>query len=94
MLRLERVNSKNVDAILKLRVAENQKTFVASNDKSIIEAYVTLVANGHVFPFGIFEGDTPVGFLMIGYGVDDAWENAPAIAAGNYNLWRLMIDRD
>ena len=94
MLRLERVNSKNVDAILKLRVAENQKTFVASNDKSIIEAYVTLVANGPVFPFGIFEGDTPVGFLMIGYGVDDAWENAPAIAAGNYNLWRLMIDRD
>ncbi|MFC2496214.1 MAG: GNAT family N-acetyltransferase [Scardovia wiggsiae] len=25
---------------------------------------------------------------------DDYWENAPKIARGNYNLWRLMIDRN
>lgn len=36
--------------------------------------------------------DTPVGFLMIGFGVNDDWEDAPAVAADNYNLWRLMID--
>lgn len=30
---------------------------------------------------------------MLGFGVDDDWENPPAIAHGNYNLWRLMIDQ-
>ena len=30
---------------------------------------------------------------MIGFDVDDDWEDAPQIAKGNYNLWRLMIDR-
>ena len=29
---------------------------------------------------------------MIGYDKDDYWDDAPEIAAGNYNLWRLMID--
>lgn len=31
---------------------------------------------------------------MIGYGKDDDWEDAPAIADGNYSLWRLMIDKN
>ena len=65
---------------------------MASNDTSIIEAYTTITGNGYAFPFGIYENDTPVGFLMVGYDTDDYWEDAPAIAKGNYNLWRLMID--
>ena len=32
MLRLEKVNAKNVWEILKLQVLENQKSFVASNN--------------------------------------------------------------
>ena len=39
MLRLEKVNGKNVWDLLKLRVSEEQKNFVADNDISIIEAY-------------------------------------------------------
>lgn len=31
---------------------------------------------------------------MIGFGVNDCWDDAPKIAQGNYNLWRLMIDRN
>ena len=31
---------------------------------------------------------------MVGYGTDDYWENAPEIADNNYNLWRLMIDKN
>ncbi len=65
---------------------------MANNDVSIIEDYTTITGNGYVFPFGIYEDDTPVGFLMIGYDVDEYWEDAPEIARGNYNLWRLMID--
>ena len=93
MLRLEQVNGKNVWDILKLTVEENQKNFVAANDISIIEAYTAITANGYAFPFGIYENETPVGFLMIGFDIDDYWDDAPSIAKGNYNLWRLMIDK-
>ena len=93
MLHLEKVNGGNVWDILKLTVFESQKSFVAANDISIIEAYTTIAGNGYAFPFGIYDGDQPVGFLMIGYDVDDYWPDAPEIAKGNYNLWRLMIDK-
>ena len=94
MLRLEKVNGKNVWELLKLKVSDDQRNFVASNDTSIIEAYTAITGGGYAFPFGIYDDDTPVGFLMIGFDVDDCWEDAPEIAKGNYNLWRLMIDEE
>ena len=93
MVRLEKVNGKNVWDILKLSVEDSQKDFVASNDVSIIEAFTTITNNGHAYPFGIYDGDTLVGFVMIGYDKDDYWDDAPKIADNNYNLWRLMIDK-
>ena len=94
MLRIEKINGKNVWEILKLRVSESQKEFVAANDVSIIEAYTTITVNGFAFPFGIYNGKTPVGFMMIGYDSADYWEDTPDIARGNYSLWRLMIDEN
>ena len=94
MLRLEKITGKNVWNILRLRVFQNQESFVAGNDISIIEAYTAITGNGHAFPFGIYEDDTPVGFLMIGFDTDDYWDDAPSISKGNYNLWRLMIDKN
>lgn len=93
MIRLEKVNGRNVWELLKLEVSADQKSFVASNDISIVEAYTAITGNGYAFPFGIYEGNKPVGFLMIGFDVDDYWDDAPDIAKGNYNLWRLMIDK-
>ena len=93
MIRLEKVNGKNVWELLKLKVSDDQTNFVASNDISIIEAYTAITGNGYAFPFGIYNDDVPVGFLMIGFDVDDYWDDAPEIARGNYNLWRLMIDK-
>lgn len=93
MLRLERVTGRNVWDIVELKVAEAQRSFVADNAVSIIEAYATIAGNGHAFPFGLYDNETPVGFMMIGFDVDDAWEDAPAVARGNYNLWRLMVDK-
>ena len=93
MLHLEKVNGNNVWDILKLTVSESQKNFVATNEISIIEAYTAITGNGHAFPFGIYDEDKPVGFLMIGFDVDDYWTDAPEIAKENYNLWRLMIDK-
>ncbi len=94
MLKLEKITGRNIWDILKLSVYEAQQDFVASNDLSIIEAYTTITGNGYAFPFGIYEDDMPVGFLMIGFDTDDYWDNAPSIAKGNYNLWRLMIDKN
>ena len=93
MIRLEEINGKIIWDILKLRVSDAQKSFVASNDISIIEAYIAITHHGQAFPFGIYEDETPVGFCMIGFGADDDWEDAPDIARNNYNLWRLMIDK-
>ena len=94
MLRLKKINRENVWNILKLEVSDDQKSFVATNGISIIEAYTAITENGYAFPFAIYEDDIPVGFLMIGYDADDYWEDAPKIAKGNYNLWRLMIDKN
>lgn len=92
MVRLEKINAKNIWEILKLKVNDEQKEFVAPNNMSIIEAYIAITSNGHAFPFGIFDDDIPVGFLMIGFDVDDSFENPPQIAYGNYSIWRFMID--
>ena len=94
MIRLEKINGKNVWDILKLQVDDEQKDYVAPNDISIIEAYTAITGNGYAFPFGIYNDDTPVGFVMIGFDSDDYWDDAPNIAKGNYNLWRLMIAKE
>lgn len=93
MVRLEKINGKNVWDALKLSVKEDQREFVAGNDVSIIEAYTAITANGYAYPFGIYDDEKLVGFLMIGFDKDDFWDDAPDIANGNYNLWRLMIDQ-
>ena len=93
MLKLKKINRNNVEEILKLEVFDNQKSFVATNNSSIIEAYIAITENNHVFTFGIYKDDTPIGFLMIGYDVNSDNEGAPKIAKGNYNIWRLMIDK-
>ena len=93
MLELKKINRNNIGEILKLEVFDNQKSFVATNNISIIEAYIALTENNHVFTFGIYKDDIPIGFLMIGFDVNSDDEGAPRIAKGNYNIWRLMIDK-
>ena len=93
MLKLKKINRNNIAEILKLEVFDNQKSFVATNNSSIIEAYIAITENNDVFTFGICKDATPIGFLMIGYDVNSDDEGAPRIAKGNYNIWRLMVDK-
>ena len=93
MLKLKKINRNNIVEILKLEVFDNQKSFVATNNSSIIEAYIAITENNHVFTFGIYKDDTPIGFLMIGFDVNSDDEGAPKIAKGNCNILRLMIDK-
>lgn len=91
-MELRKLTYDNVDEVLALRVREDQREFVASNEYSLVDAYLALSSGGNALPFGIYEGDLPVGFVMFGYGtLDDPDE--PQIAAGNYCLWRFMIDQ-
>ena len=91
MITLKKADTKNLWKIAGLKVREDQQDFVASNAESIMEAYVYTQAGAVAQPFGIYADDTPVGFLMFGYGELPEEEN-PAVAAGNYSIWRFMID--
>ena len=94
MLKLKKINRNNIGEILKLEVFDNQKSFVATNSSSIIEAYIAITNNNDVFTLGIYKYDTPIGFLMIGFDVNSDDEGAPKIVKGNYNIWRLMIGKN
>ena len=90
MVKLVKINEENVWSIVNLEVYSNQKDYVASNSESLIEAYLYLANNRIVMPFGIYDDEKPIGFLMIGF--DDTSSNVK-IAKNNYCLWRLMIDK-
>ena len=92
MLTMRPVDADNVWALLKLKVSEKQKSFVATNIESIVEAYTTLAAGGTALPFGLYDGEKPVGFVMIGKGTVGN-ENESELIRNNYSLWRLMIDK-
>ena len=95
MIRLEIITHKNVWDIVDLNTFESQYPFVADNDESLMEAYIAVTSeDAYAYPFGIYDGETPVGFLMIGYNEAAIEKNAPEILKNNYSLWRLMIDKN
>ena len=93
---IEEINKYNVWDIMELSVKEEQEHFLASNVWSLVHAYVGNKTNGAVYPFGIYDDDTPVGFLMLAYDYGEVCddENAPEISKDNYFFWRLMIDEE
>ncbi len=90
-MKLVKIDNQNVWDIVKLKVREDQSNFVASNNHSIIEAYATISSGYVALPFGLYEDEQPVGFVMIGYGaIGD--EVGPSILNDSYCIWRFMID--
>ena len=91
-MELRKINSDNIWDIVKLKVADPQSHFVASNANSIIEAFGVRESGYTALPFGLYEDDTPVGFVMLGYGsIGDNGE--PSVVSDSYCIWRFMIDR-
>jgi len=80
------VTRENWQILIKLQVREDQKHFVASNLYSIAQAQFGDEFEGHwnLHPFGIYEGEEPVGFLM--YGLNFEHPNQQAF------IQRLMVD--
>lgn len=92
MVELRAVDADNIWRLVRLSVSDEQRNYVATNTESILEAYVTVAAGGVALPFGVYRGEEPVGFVMFGYGTTGD-EDEPAIADGNYCIWRFMIDK-
>jgi len=69
MANIRPVTKDNWKELIRLKVRDDQTHFVASNLYSIAEAQFGDDYEGHwdLHPFGIYDGDTPVGFLMYGY---------------------------
>ena len=96
MIHLKKIDANNVWDIVDLKVAEDQEEFVASNSDSIIDAYTTIGTGCSAFPFGIYDDEEPVGFLMIGHNMEAFCEvcgdDTPDSLKNNYLFWRLMVD--
>jgi len=75
---LKEITQENYREILKLRVADTQKQFVASNAVSLAQAHF----HPEAWCRGIYAGERAVGFAMLEIDTDKP----------EYYLWRFMVD--
>jgi diamine N-acetyltransferase len=83
MLTFRAVDDANRAELETLRLAPGQDRFVSTVTESLQEARDE--PGGRAIPWGVYEGDTPVGFVMI----SDEVEGADYIP---HYLWKLLID--
>lgn len=81
MVELRKITKENFEEVIRLSVAENQISFVASNVYSLAQAGIY---SDTAFPFAIYANDNLVGFVMMGYYEKES----------HYTLWRFMIDKE
>ncbi len=95
-VRLVKVDTKNFDALIDLAPFESQKNFVAPNIYGLAEACANTAEGRYAQPFGIYDGETAVGFLMIGFDIadEDADRKKYPFLNNNYLIWRFMIDKN
>ena len=83
MVTLRPLDDSNRDALLALRVSEAQLRFVSTVADSLAEAAAE--PDGRAIQWGLYDGETPVGFVMVSDEV-----GAPGYIA--HYLWKLLID--
>jgi diamine N-acetyltransferase len=83
MITLRPLDDANRDAVLALRVSPEQLAFVSSVEDSLREAEEE--PGGHAIQWALYDGEIPVGFVMI----SDEVEGPGYIAQ---YLWKLLID--
>ena len=96
MINLKPITWSNYEEIIALELHDDQKKLVDSNERCLVKAYIDLKENGvKSFEYGIYDGDTPVGFVMLEH--RDA-AHSQQMVDGNpepyYMLWEYMIDKN
>ncbi len=86
---------KNLDKLIALAPFESRYRSAGDNIYSLAEAYANTADGRYAKPFGIYDGNEPVGFLMIGYNIsdEDADREKFPLLIDNYPIWRFMIDK-
>lgn len=79
MIHFRAITEDNFDAIIRMKRPDDEH-FVSSNAYSLAQAWLYRDA-GDVYPFAIYDGETPVGFMMLD---EDAEERRLII-------WRIMF---
>ena len=78
-IELVRIDENNFIQAFNLKLGKEQEHFVSHPIRSLAQAYVYY---NQCIPFGIFNGDTMVGYMMVIYDYD----------LEEYNIWHMMID--
>lgn len=79
MITLRAITEENFIDAFNLKFAPGQERFVSHPVRSLAQAYVY---REQCQPFGIYEGDTMVGYVMVIYDYD----------IPEYDIWHMMID--
>ena len=79
MIHLKEINEDNFLDAFKLKLAEGQEEYVSNPIRSLAQAYVY---REQCQPFGIYDGDEMVGYVMVIYDYD----------IPEYDIWHMMID--
>ena len=79
MINFRAITEANFDVIIRMKRPDGEH-FVASNAYSLAQAWLYRDA-GDVYPFAIYNDDTPVGFMMLDEDVDERC----------LIIWRIMF---
>lgn len=79
MIRLRKITEDNFISAFQLKLAPGQENYVSHPIRSLAQAYVY---RDQCQPFGIYEDETMVGYVMVIYDYD----------IPEYDIWHLMID--
>lgn len=90
MIELRKISEENFEECMSLEPKEEQKGFVASNLKSLAEAYIALANDSCIpMPYAIYNDNTMVGFLMLSFNAENNTKDE-----NQYWLCRFMIDKN
>ena len=79
MISLRKITEENFIDAFNLKLAPGQEDYVSHPIRSLAQAYVY---REQCQPFGIYDGDTMVGYVMVIYDYD----------IPEYDIWHMMID--
>ena len=79
MINLKVINEDNFLDAFQLKLADGQERYVSNPIRSLAQAYVY---RKQCQPFGIYDGDEMVGYVMVIYDYD----------IPEYDIWHMMID--